>query len=88
MKTIATLLLAVLTLWFAPRVNAQNLTPLKAGDPVSIELKVPAEDTAYKLTVDNSRDPAVYPVSTRVNSPKNEDPELLERVDDAPQSLF
>jgi subtilisin family serine protease len=32
------------------------------------EYTVPAEDTAYKLTVDNSRDPAVYPVSTRVRA--------------------
>lgn len=32
------------------------------------EYTVPAEDTTYKLTVDNSRDPAVYPVSTRVRA--------------------
>ncbi|MFF1721684.1 S8 family serine peptidase [Streptomyces sviceus] len=32
------------------------------------EYTVPAEDTAYRLTVDNSRDPAVYPVSTRVRA--------------------
>ncbi|GAA0287451.1 S8 family serine peptidase [Streptomyces turgidiscabies] len=32
------------------------------------EYKVPAKDTTYKLTVDNSRDPAVYPVSTRVQA--------------------
>ncbi|SOR80181.1 Subtilisin E precursor [Streptomyces chartreusis NRRL 3882] len=32
------------------------------------EYTVPAEDTAYKLTVDNSRDPAVYAVSTRVHA--------------------
>ena len=32
------------------------------------EYTVPAEDTAYKLTVDNSRDPGVYPVSTRVRA--------------------
>ncbi|MFF3378541.1 S8 family serine peptidase [Streptomyces sp. NPDC002680] len=32
------------------------------------EYTVPAKDSAYKLTVDASRDPAVYPVSTRVRS--------------------
>ncbi|MEU9166294.1 S8 family serine peptidase [Streptomyces sp. NPDC048420] len=32
------------------------------------EYTVPAADSAYKLTVDNSRDPAVYPVSTRVQA--------------------
>ncbi|MFI1355279.1 S8 family serine peptidase [Streptomyces sp. NPDC020898] len=32
------------------------------------EYTVPAQDSAYKLTVDASRDPAVYPVSTRVRS--------------------
>lgn len=32
------------------------------------EYTVPAKDTAYRLTVDNSRDPAVYPVSTRVRA--------------------
>ncbi|WP_371661068.1 S8 family serine peptidase [Streptomyces sp. NBC_00280] len=32
------------------------------------EYTVPAEDTTYRLTVDNSRDPAVYPVSTRVRA--------------------
>ncbi|WP_330268541.1 S8 family serine peptidase [Streptomyces griseorubiginosus] len=32
------------------------------------EYTLPAEDTAYRLTVDNSRDPAVYPVSTRVHA--------------------
>lgn len=31
------------------------------------EYTLPAQDTAYKLTVDNSRDPAVYGVSTRVH---------------------
>ncbi|MFJ1969414.1 S8 family serine peptidase [Streptomyces sp. NPDC087903] len=30
------------------------------------EFTVPARDSAYELSVDNSRDPAVYPVSTRV----------------------
>ena len=46
MKTIATLLFTILSLLFASPAGAQNLTPLKPGDPVSIELKVPAEDTA------------------------------------------
>ncbi|WP_369030191.1 S8 family serine peptidase [Streptomyces adonidis] len=32
------------------------------------EYTVPAKDSAYKLTVDASRDPAVYPVSTRVRT--------------------
>jgi subtilisin family serine protease len=32
------------------------------------EYTLPAEDTAYKLTVDNSRDRAVYPLSTRVHA--------------------
>ncbi|MEW2114872.1 S8 family serine peptidase [Streptomyces sp. NPDC005474] len=32
------------------------------------EYTAPAKDTTYKLTVDNSRDPAVYPVSTRVRA--------------------
>ncbi|MDX2543129.1 S8 family serine peptidase [Streptomyces sp. WI04-05B] len=32
------------------------------------EYTVPAQDSAYKLTVDASRDPAVYPVSTRVRT--------------------
>jgi len=32
------------------------------------ENTLPAEDTAYRLTVDSSRDPAVYPVSTRVHA--------------------
>ncbi|MDW4907265.1 S8 family serine peptidase [Streptomyces sp. ADMS] len=32
------------------------------------EYTVPAQDTAYRLTVDNSRDPAVHPVSTRVRA--------------------
>ena len=32
------------------------------------EYTVPAEDSAYRLTVDASRDPAVYPVSTRVRT--------------------
>ncbi|WP_181412150.1 S8 family serine peptidase [Streptomyces griseorubiginosus] len=32
------------------------------------EYTLPAGDTAYRLTVDNSRDPAVYPVSTRVHA--------------------
>ncbi|MDH6553026.1 hypothetical protein M2161_002036 [Streptomyces sp. SAI-133] len=32
------------------------------------EYTLPAEDTAYRLTLDNSRDPAVYPVSTRVHA--------------------
>jgi len=46
MKTIATLLFTVIALLFASQAGAQNLTPLKPGDPVLIELKVPAEDTA------------------------------------------
>ncbi|MEH0420390.1 S8 family peptidase [Streptomyces sp. B21-083] len=32
------------------------------------EYTVPAKDSAYRLTVDASRDPAAYPVSTRVRS--------------------
>ncbi|NEB00884.1 S8 family peptidase [Streptomyces sp. SID13726] len=32
------------------------------------EYTLPAEDTAYRLTLDNTRDPAVYPVSTRVHA--------------------
>ncbi|WP_051858035.1 S8 family serine peptidase [Streptomyces cellulosae] len=32
------------------------------------EFTVPAKNSAYQLTVDNSRDPAVYPVSTRVRA--------------------
>ncbi|MEU6141213.1 S8 family serine peptidase [Streptomyces sp. NPDC047081] len=32
------------------------------------EYTLPAEDTAYKLTVDHDRDPAVYGVSTRVHA--------------------
>ncbi|WP_330289670.1 S8 family peptidase [Streptomyces sp. NBC_00576] len=32
------------------------------------EYTVPAQDSAYKLTVDASRDPAVFPVSTRVRT--------------------
>ncbi|MEU9955829.1 S8 family serine peptidase [Streptomyces sp. NPDC050982] len=32
------------------------------------EYTVPAKDSAYKLTVDASRDPAVFPVSTRVRT--------------------
>lgn len=32
------------------------------------EYTLPAEDTAYRLTVDHSRDPAVYGVSTRVRA--------------------
>nr|WP_239148856.1 S8 family serine peptidase [Streptomyces sp. SID12501] len=32
------------------------------------EYTVPAQDSAYKLTVDASRDPAAYPVSTRVRT--------------------
>lgn len=32
------------------------------------EYTLPAADTAYRLTVDSSRDPAVYPVSTRVRA--------------------
>ncbi|MFJ6086736.1 S8 family peptidase [Streptomyces sp. NPDC092369] len=32
------------------------------------EYTVPAGDAAYKLSVDSSRDPAVYPVSTRVQA--------------------
>lgn len=44
MKTIATLLITIATLLFASQAGAQNLSPLKAGDPVQIDLKVPAED--------------------------------------------
>ncbi|MFI6335795.1 S8 family peptidase [Streptomyces sp. NPDC050535] len=32
------------------------------------EYTVPAQDSTYELTVDNSRDPALYPVSTRVRA--------------------
>lgn len=32
------------------------------------EYTVPAQDSTYHLTLDNSRDPAVYPVSTRVRA--------------------
>jgi subtilisin family serine protease len=32
------------------------------------EYTVPAKDSAYKLTLDNSRDPALYPASTRVRA--------------------
>ncbi|WSQ10670.1 S8 family serine peptidase [Streptomyces sp. NBC_01231] len=39
------------------------------GPPIDLtEYTVPAQDSAYKLTVDASRDPAVYPVSTRVRT--------------------
>lgn len=41
------------------------------GVPPTLDLTeytLPAEDTAYRLTVDNTRDPAVYPVSTRVHA--------------------
>ncbi|WP_406488484.1 S8 family serine peptidase [Streptomyces phaeochromogenes] len=39
------------------------------GPPIDLtEYTVPAKDSAYKLTVDASRDPAVYPVSTRVRT--------------------
>ncbi|MFI1481810.1 S8 family serine peptidase [Streptomyces sp. NPDC020747] len=39
------------------------------GPPIELtEYTVPAGDSAYKLTVDASRDPAVYPVSTRVRT--------------------
>jgi protein involved in polysaccharide export with SLBB domain len=44
MKTIIPLLLALVGLLFAPGAGAQTLTPLKPGDPISVELKVPAED--------------------------------------------
>ena len=45
MKTIATLLIAAAAaLFFDLPAGAQTLTPLKAGDPITIELKVPAED--------------------------------------------
>ena len=43
MKTIATLVIAFAALLIATPATAQN-APLKAGDPVMIELKVPAED--------------------------------------------
>jgi protein involved in polysaccharide export with SLBB domain len=39
-------LLAVLCGLLSHSASAQNLTPLKAGDPVVIELKVPAEDAS------------------------------------------
>jgi subtilisin family serine protease len=32
------------------------------------EFTVPAQDSAYKLSLDNTRDPAVYPVSTHVRA--------------------
>ncbi|MFJ2827974.1 S8 family serine peptidase [Streptomyces sp. NPDC087263] len=41
------------------------------GIPVTdgvTEFTVPAQDSAYELTLDNTRDPAVYPVSTRVRT--------------------
>ncbi|WP_405568185.1 S8 family serine peptidase [Streptomyces phaeochromogenes] len=39
------------------------------GPPIDLtEYTVPAKDSAYRLTVDASRDPAVYPVSTRVRT--------------------
>ncbi|MFC9842297.1 S8 family serine peptidase [Streptomyces sp. NPDC060223] len=41
------------------------------GIPVTdsvTEFTVPAQDSAYELTLDNTRDPAVYPVSTRVKA--------------------
>lgn len=44
MKTIATLLIVAAALFFTVPAGAQTLTALKAGDPVNIELKVPAED--------------------------------------------
>ena len=43
MKSISTVILTVAALIFCGSVQAQN-APLKAGDPVLIELKVPAED--------------------------------------------
>ncbi len=45
MKTITTLIIALTVLFAAPASHAQN-AKLKAGDPVLVELKVPAEDTA------------------------------------------
>ena len=45
MKTLLTLILA-LSLLCAGKSSAQTLTALKAGDPVQIELKVPAQDAA------------------------------------------
>lgn len=44
--------------------------PDEYGVPVTdlTEFTVPAQDSAYRLTVDSSRDPAVYPVSTRVRT--------------------
>jgi protein involved in polysaccharide export with SLBB domain len=44
MKSIAILLIAALALWCHSPAGAQTLSALKPGDPVSIELKVPAED--------------------------------------------
>ncbi|MEU5343118.1 S8 family serine peptidase [Streptomyces sp. NPDC020766] len=43
--------------------------PDNYGPPIELtDYTVPAQDSAYKLTVDASRDPAVYPVSTRVRT--------------------
>lgn len=44
MKSILTVVLITMSILFAGKAGAQNLTPLKPGDPVIIELKVPAED--------------------------------------------
>lgn len=44
MKSILTVVLIAMAMLFAGNAGAQNLTPLKPGDPVNIELKVPAED--------------------------------------------
>ena len=53
MKTIAILILTVAALVFARPAGAQTLTPLKAGDPVMVELKVPAEDATNVSTTYN-----------------------------------
>ena len=46
MKTTARLIAILAAFVFSMTAHAQTLTPLKAGDPVNIQLKVPAEDAA------------------------------------------
>jgi len=50
MKAFHLLLLGVLMAVFSSSANAQTLTPLKPGDPIVIELKVPAEDASNVST--------------------------------------
>ncbi len=86
MKTLLTLVYLITGLMIAQQSCAQTLTALKAGDPVMIELKVPAEDApnvSVKTNISSSGTIRISYLDREISSAGLTTTELARRIEQA-----